>query len=227
MKTLTLDAILEWAFDLRYFHPNDDGITPIPYFHKPGSSRLVVAVGPNASGKSFFRRIVREICREHDVECMGVSMQGRTASGVAWRGLIYGAEEWQSTGVNSSRTVTTGILTCRERTSSHVIFWDEPDIGLSDSYAAGTGHSIAEFARSMPDKTVAAFVVTHSKALVRQLTQVNPHYIHFGVDDPPRTLSAWLKDNPKMQRIEDLQEASHRRHGLIQQILNETKKKRS
>ena len=94
--------------------------------------------------------------------------------------FIYGDESWESTGVLSSRTVLTGIKTCQGRKSKHVIFWDEPDVGLSDSWAAGVGQSICGFVTDCPRNTVAALVVTHSKALVRELLPAAPAYVHLG-----------------------------------------------
>lgn len=224
-KPLRLDALLDRVFGLRYFHAEGKLPPAIPHVRVEGKSKLVVVVGPNAGGKSFFRRIVSLMCRDNNVECMAPSMQLRTQDGFA-RAFMYGDESWQSTGELSSHVIVNGIKTCRGRDGPHVIFWDEPDIGMSDGYAAGTGRSIAAFAREMPKYTVAAFVVTHNKALVRQLVAVGPHYIHLGDADAPPTLEAWLDTDAPILAIEDLSDASHRRFKRIQKILDQVKKEK-
>ena len=213
-----------FAFELDYFHPNDKGITPIPAQWVKGTGNFVVVLGENASGKSFLRRIVSALARKAEVEVMPISMEGRGQEFGGLRGFVYGSEEWQSTGENSSHTVLTGISTCRSRATPHVIFWDEPDLGLSDGWAAGMGETFLEFAQDLPKMTCAAFVVTHSRALVERLVPANPHYLYLGSDVAPPTLRAWL-DKPVVARpLATLKEESHQRFRLIDEILK-TKKR--
>jgi len=215
--------LVESALSLRYFYPDDviDGQTAIPVHAEDGEGKLVLALGENASGKSFFRRIIQLLCAEAEVECMGLSMAGRK-SGITSL-FIYGDEGRQSTGVNSGHTVTTGINTCRGRTTPHVIYWDEPDIGLSDGWAAAMGHEIAEFAKDPPEHTLAIFVTSHSRALVRELARISPHYVHFGDKNPPKTLDRWLSREPVVRPFNELYEAARERHRLIQCIINDVK----
>jgi hypothetical protein len=216
-------GLLGHTFDLDYFHPNKAGKTAIPYLWVPGTTPLVVVLGENASGKSFFRRIVSLLCKEVEVERITLSMEGRRSDYLgALRAFVYGSEEWQSTGENSSNTVTTGISTCRSRETRHIIFWDEPDLGLSDSWAAGMGAAIRDFAENPGKHTVAAFVVTHNRYLVRELLSANPHYVHLGepAKTAPATLAAWLEKPVKARPIEELAKESHRRFKAIQVILD-------
>jgi hypothetical protein len=97
------------------------------------------------------RRIVHSFCHKNEVEFMGISMEGRRGiSGSPWMCMVYGSEDYESTGCNSVGTVLTGITTCYGRESPHVIFWDEPDLGLSDSWAAGVGQKLAELGAKPP-----------------------------------------------------------------------------
>ena len=217
----TLEGILDYALNTRYFHPEDGGPAAIPLHYVAGKVPLVAVVGPNAGGKSFLRRIVGGVCRMTNprVEFMGISMAFRTGGG-AMRSIVLGSEEWEATGQISARTVTTGIKTCRSRDNPHVVFWDEPDIGLSEGYSRGVGQSIARFASDLPTNTVAAFVVSHSKPLVREFADLEPHYLHVGSDEAPLTRQAWLDTVPTPLDIDELATRSYARFKLIQKILD-------
>lgn len=218
--------ILEAAFDSYVpFHEQEDGTTPVPYQWVKGDSNLVVITGENASGKSLARRFICAVCQRATpkVEPMTVSMQGRTSGG-PMSAFIYGGEDFESTGQISARTVTTGIKTCRSRTHDHMVFWDEPDLGLSDSWAAGVGVAIAEFVGTLPEKTKGVFVVTHSKALVEQLLDVPHHFVHFGDGKHPADLAAWHKQKVKPRPIDRLGEVSHKRFRRIQVAIDANQK---
>ena len=176
-----------------------------------------MVVGDNATGKSLFRRLVCQLTREAGYEPIHISMQGRTTEHFS-RAFIYGAEDWESTGQISAHTVTLGIKTCQDRTNKHVIFWDEPNLGLSDSWSAGMGVAFRDFAMKLPEHTVAAFVVTHSKALLKQLVPAKPHYVAFGVN-APASLEEWLDHDPPPRDIEQLGEESHTLFKRISKVL--------
>jgi hypothetical protein len=218
-------SLIGEVLTLDYFHPAKNGAIPIPahFVRGPAETPLVLVVGENASGKSFIRRLVTAVCREVSIECIHTSMEGRGGSYGGLRGFIYGDESWKSTGVNSVGTVSMGIRTCLAREKSHVVFWDEPDLGLSENGAAGVGQAIASYAMSPNPKTVAAVVVTHSKPLVQEiLHQLTPHYLHLGVGPlkAPATLADWIKMPVVPRSIEDIEKEGLRRFKLIQAILN-------
>lgn len=228
-KVTDAGTLLSEVLSLAYFHPlpaEEGGETPIPVFHRPGEGSLIVVVGENASGKSFFRRLVKAVCSmcQPRIECIDISMEGRGREYGGFRGFIYGSEEWDSTGVNSTHTVITGIRTCRSRETPHTIFWDEPDLGLSENGAAGMGMAIAAYMRSPNPLTLAACVVTHSKPLARELAALNPHYLFVGGGNVPQTLQDWLNLPLVPRSPEDIKETGHRRFQLIQKILNRKKK---
>jgi len=224
--TLTsVTQLLEEVFDLAYFHAEDGEAEPaIPHMWVPGSSKLVVVVGENASGKSFLRRIVAGLSRRAETECIHISMEGRADNGMMMmpiaRALVYGDETYNSTGQLSAHTVTAGINTCRDREKPHFIYWDEPDFGLSDGWAAGLGVKVREFAETMPEFTLGAFVVTHRRAMVREMAPANPHYIYLGSMAPPPSLQAWIETPSPVRSIDELDEIAHTRFKRIQAILN-------
>ncbi len=222
----TIETLIDHVLDLQYFHENDDGQVPIPVLRDGGVGRFAVVLGENASGKSFFRRCVTAVAHEGGAEPIPISMEGRGLSYGGIGGLIYGDEAWQSTGQNSVGTVLGGITTCRNREKPHVMFWDEPDLGLSDSWAAGMGIALREFAEDLPKHTKAVFLVTHSRALVRELLPVKPHYLYLGDAAGPRTFVEWLNRPIEPRPIETLHEESMRRFRMIRKILDRVKGKR-
>lgn len=226
LKFSSPKTLLNRILDLAYFHEENGEPPAIPFHRVDGKSKLTVIVGDNASGKSFFRRITQLVCKKNEIECMAISAEGRRHVAYSpFLVFVYGDEETQATGVNSTNTVLTGIKTCQSRETPHVVFWDEPDLGLSDSWAAGVGEKLCEFAETTPEKTVAAFVVSHNKALVRELLPADPTYLHLGTEasQAPQTLKEWVEAPIKARNPEKLIELSHQRFQKIQHILNTIK----
>lgn len=221
----TLDECMERMREFRYWYPEDGHPAAIPMHYAPGKSRLMVVTGPNAGGKSFFRRLIPAVYP--GVECIGLSMEFRTGTGAhagnIGRAFVFGDEGYRSTGAISAQTVLTAINTSKQRDNAHVLFWDEPDIGLSEGYARGVGVAIAKYLADPAAKLKAAFVVTHSKALVRELARVQPHYTHLGSDDAPPTLADWLAHEEPVCDIEELTERAHARLRAIRRILDSVK----
>lgn len=202
-----LDYILE---NLRFFHPDDaiDGRVAIPHLLDKGASesRLVLVLGENAGGKSFFRRLIREATshksRRKETkpfrvrEMIHLSMEGRAGTHPmpVVQQMIYGGEEWLSTGDLSADLVTKGIKTASSRDHEVLLYWDEPDVGMSFGCAAGAGLAIKDFIEELPEHIQAVFVTTHSPHLVLALTvglEHKPHYLYLGNDNGPPTLKLW------------------------------------
>jgi hypothetical protein len=223
-KASTPTSLVAECMSLDYFHPNEDGKVPIPLCFTEGQGKLILGLGGNASGKSFFRRVVQSVCKHADVECIHLSMEGRGTSGIT-RSFIYGTEEYRSTGQNSAQTVLTAISTSLGRENKHVLFFDEPDIGLSDGWAASVGETLLKFSQNSTDQLVAAFIITHSKPLVRQLIPSNPHYLSFR-SCPFTPIKQWVNIPPEIRTLEELQKMSMERFKLIQGIMNKNGIKR-
>jgi len=241
--------LLDIALDFSYFHPrdraergrwaprsdNDEGgrFRPaIPFLRvsPETGSKLVVVVGENASGKSFFRRIVRSVCQKSKTECIHLSMEGRVDSSAlgGLRSMVYGSEHDQSTGENSVGTVLGGITTCKDREAPHVVVWDEPDLGLSDSWAAGMGEAIRDFAKDPGEHTRAIVLVSHRRALLAPLLALPLHYVHLGIGEgAPASLEAWFEAPIVPRDIRELHEESLKRWRAIQAILNDNEKRRA
>jgi hypothetical protein len=216
---LKLNALIDKALHTVLFAESDDEGPILQAKHLPGKSKLVLVLGDNATGKSVFRNVITALGRKSDVEVMGLSMQGRTQIGIV-RGMIYGDEGSDSTGRNSVSTVVTGIRTSQGRENEHALFWDEPDIGLSDNAAAGIGVRIGTFIEEAPEKLVGAFVVTHRRYLVEHLVAAKPHVIFTG-PNPPASLDEWFDRRIWPQMPEDLMEANIKLYRRIHKKLQE------
>lgn len=178
-KRLTAQTLVRDAISGYCFFEGDDPV--IPHVVRYGRNPLVVLTGSNGGGKSLFRKVIGLACKDVGLEFIHLSMEGRTGGVMgAMTSFVYGSENWEATGLNSARTVTTGIKTCHGREHDHVIFWDEPDTGMSDELASGTGKLILNFALKKPKRTKAIFVVSHNRYLMRKLAAAKPHFIHMG-----------------------------------------------
>ena len=188
-----------------------------------GAADFAVIVGPNASGKSVFRRLVSMKARDQEAESIHLSMEGRTdtTTGVV-RAFLYGDEHDSSTGHLSANLVIGGISTALGRDSPHVIFWDEPDVGLSDEYAAGAAQAIVKFVKEKKEHTKAVFVVTHRRSMVLELAKANPHVVLFGGEHA--TLHAWLTRAVVARPIEKLPNDGHATFTAILTRLDKAKK---
>jgi hypothetical protein len=159
------------------------------------SSNMALVIGPNAAGKSLLRRLVQGMCKRAKVECMHLSMEGRTAGHMGpMRGMVYGGEDEDSTGVNSLGTILGGIRSSKGRGNPHIIFWDEPDVGLSDEAAAGAALEIVDYLKEPDPMLVGVFVVTHRRAMLEYLAQAKPLVGFLGPKDAaPSSLKAWVE----------------------------------
>jgi hypothetical protein len=186
--------------ELGYFNDEDPAINV--NFTEGGKYPIIVMTGENATGKSFFRRLLQVSLKKYgNIECIHLSQEDRTYSGNCFRGFIYGDENLESTGQITGRTIVNGIATCNSRETKHTIIWDEPDIGLSDAYSAGVGVKIKEFVENISELTFGVIVITHSKHLIRQLLPLNPHHLRFGDN---KSLDSFLNESVEPKNIDEL-----------------------
>lgn len=222
MNIETVDDAIEYVLTLDLFSYQDRiSAIPIPNHWNKSDSKLYLVLGSNGSGKSFFRRLVKQVLIDTSpiVEVFDLSMERRTG----WeqhRTLVFGHEDKWSTGLNSADTVVKGIRTCQLRERPHAIIMDEPDIGMDDCSAAGMGEFLAEWISDMNPLTKAVFISSHSKELVKRLQPLNPQYIHLGSVDCPPTLEEWLERKVEPRTPEQLRQTCVHRYKLIDQVMN-------
>lgn len=185
-------------------------------------SKLLIMTGENAMGKSFMRRLYHQAMRKYgDIECIPVSQEARTTSGIH-RAFMFGDEGEESTGAISCHSVKGGISTCKARKEAHAIIFDEPDIGLSDSYARGLGIVLRDFVKKVPKKTFAVIVTSHNRNLIKELLPLNPNHLRFG---SPMTLDEWVNREVEPASPEELGERSIDTWRKISAILEKRKSK--
>jgi len=216
----TLNDFIQKILDLDYF----TGARPvIPAVWDPGEIPLTFVTGPNAGGKSFFRRLVCGMAQRWDIEAIHLSMEGRANAGPL-RGMIYGSEEWQATGCITCHTTQMAMKTSAERTTPHVLIWDEPEIGLSEEAVAGVADAMIPFFAELPEQARGIFIISHSRELGRRLQQGlgRLHYLHLGTprSRAPATLSAWLDRDVVPISPDQILEQGHKRFKRIQAVLN-------
>jgi hypothetical protein len=250
---LNIPEVVEYILDTRFFHhdekveevdPGSGGIA-IPHIWTPGDSesKFLLVLGDNAGGKSFFRRLFREVTRKgrkaHGFnkavepgpfplpEVIHLSMEARAGSSMnpVVKQMIYGGEEWLSTGYLTSSFITKGIKSASGRDHEVALYWDEPCVGMSARCQMGAGITIREFVDNLPEHIVAVVITTHSPWFVEQVLMLahTPHYLYLGSSAGPETLEQWIESerNPVVPIApEVLDEACHQRHSAINAILN-------
>ena len=193
----------------------------------PVESNLCLVLGGNAAGKSLLRRLIQSLCQHEKVRVLHLSMEKRCGGsfGAIERTLIYGAEDEDSTGTNSATTVLTSIRTSKEWEDPHVIFYDEPDVGLSDEYAAGCAEAMADYFAAPSPKLVGAFVVSHRREMMKRFERTNPRVLFVGPkDNAPASLKAWLERDIKAANPSDLKEEAITRWREVGKFLRERRK---
>ena len=164
-------------------------------------SRLLIITGDNAEGKSFFVKLFDEYCNEKiKNECLRLGMSLRTEKHWA-RSCVYKDEGAFSTGDCSISSVIKGLETCQKRGQEHYVIFDEPNLGLAESYHYALGEYFARFVTNMPPLTKGMVIVTHSRELIRPLLEHHPHHLRFGDN---QNLANWIDRDQKQRTIEEL-----------------------
>jgi len=216
--------IFDFLGELTFFvAEKDDEYPAITLQVAPNKTKpsLAVIVGENANGKSFVRRVVKEAYQRLDMECIALSVQGRRQ--VAYNPMlvfVYGDEDTRSTGDNSVGTILGAMKTSAGREKPHAIFWDEPDLGLSEGWAACAGREIAAFLKKKPELLQGVFLVTHSRPMLRELRHLNPLFVYVGEDRQFNSLDEWLDAPiPTYGKLGDLQAAGLARFRKLSRML--------
>ena len=209
------NKLLKIAFDSYYFDPEEN---VLHYQWTPNKNNFIIIVGENATGKSFLRRILMSIAKNAGVEYMNISMEQRTCSS-GFNAFIYGSEQWEATGNNSTKTVLAGIKTCKERKTDHIIVWDEPDLGLSESWSISMGQKIQTFAQKIPKHTLAAVLITHNKPLLKELLSVKHNFVYLGTEKI-ESLEQWLEYTAPIKPLEQLAEENHEMFKKLTKLLD-------
>lgn len=170
-----------------------------------GSPRLLVVTGENASGKSLFVRMLCHLsAKHHGLLPVSVSVRERTGSGMR-QAFMFGDEQTQSTGATTVSAIRRALENNLDRPQGSLLVVDEPELGLSEGYAAALGAYIGQGLENLPDACRGVVVVTHSRPLVRALWNASPlEPTHVAVgQDAVVGIEAWL-DQTETRTVDEL-----------------------
>jgi hypothetical protein len=187
--------------------------------------KVVLVTGDNASGKSLFCRYLSSSVRTLDagIEVMPLGMNMRTSQGMQ-RAFVYGDERTSSTGQISLRSTLVGLRNATGSAGPRMLVLDEPDIGLSESFAAALGVRIGAFCAAVPEDCAGVVVVTHSRAIAACVDAAGPWRVRVG--DDLRPTSQWLQEGPlhvDPDGIEALFDKALERFRAVGRILDQRK----
>lgn len=235
-KPQRLDHLVREVLSYDFFQPSDllEGRTAIPYVFDAGEpdSLLAIVVGENCSGKSFFRKLLTQVLRsdsEKPVQTIHLSQAGRTTQYAA---LVYGDESDSSTGSISSHVLIGGVSNACARRVPTLLYYDEPDIGLSEGSAKAAGaylhRQLQGALQTDAPMLEGVFVTSHSRAFLQELWYrggvKKPHYIFLGSSDGPACLWDWFVDGSgKGHEPEELMRLGHQRRKDIRKLLQGSK----
>ena len=152
--------------------------------------KIMVVTGPNASGKSFVRRMIASACKKTDVECIALSVERRTSSGTLAT-MIYGDETHTPTGLITAQTIITGFNTASERNNKCLLLYDEPEIGMSEELQWASVRYMKEQMDNPPEQLQGLVVITHSRIFAKHLVEdAGATFVNMGGQYP--TLESWL-----------------------------------
>lgn len=203
-------------------------------------SRALLVYGDNASGKSFLARVLSSSLhsafgdKSGEFITMNLSMNKRTGGDFApsfVRSMMFGSEAERSTGQISARIIQMGFKTAAESDYPHLLIFDEPDIGLSESYHRAIGDFMAENINRLSDKTVGVVVVTHARKIAQQLYEkCNPSLANVAYrPDLFQDVREWIEKGAPDRSLDEflaLQEIARKRRIAINHYLNKKKTSR-
>jgi len=151
---------------------------------------ILVVTGKNAAGKSFLRRWFCMMLKDEKIEAIHLSQQGRASEGFV-RAFVYGDESDHSTGAISAHTFIAGMNTSKNRTTPHVLIWDEPEIGMGDELQIGTADWLFSQLVVWPQQLNGVILLTHSRYFVeRAMMFPGAKFMNL---DGHRTAKAWME----------------------------------
>ena len=186
---------------------------------------VIVITGENASGKSLVRRLfTQNLSLTYKIDKMMFSQEHRTSGGIP-NAMIYGTEDYESTGAISAKVIVGGFRNCELRDDKDgdvVLIYDEPEIGLGEEAQLGVGvYMRNKMQNECPDKLMALIVFTHSKHIVSELMQITGKKLLFvNLTYNNMTSSEWINRVIKPITPDEVNDKGHEKYHEIQQAIN-------
>lgn len=174
--------------------------------------RILMIAGDNGSGKSLAVEYLRGWVKVfHEFATVQVSIRERTGAGLSdmagmRRTFMFGDESEQSTGATSVRTTETAFKTLADRIKDGnpaILVLDEPDIGLSRSFAGAMGQYIGQRFKEVNSDNAYLVIISHNQTLAQELAKElrqDPAFVHM---ETPKTFKEWSTEN-RIRSIDEL-----------------------
>jgi hypothetical protein len=108
--------------------------------------------------------------------------------------VAYGVESQSSTSVNTIKSILDTIAEAKKRNFEHIIYIDNPELGLSDNSIASLAGVIGNYLDLANKNTISVIISTHSKIFVKSLIGYDPYYVYLGATrESPKSLNEWLE----------------------------------
>lgn len=180
----------------------------------------IILVGPNASGKSLFRRLIK---RAKPPVVMHASMQLRTESRPDLGGLGCFLRDYpdDATSYSTLRNVEKTIASVRENCILHI---DEPEIGFSQELQKGTGKWLRDKLDNAPDpQPLVTLITTHS-------TLVASAFLDWKLIDlgfQYQSVTEWINREITATDPDEIQEKNQIMFAVVQIRINERRSKKA
>jgi hypothetical protein len=184
-------------------------------------SSKIILVGPNASGKSLFRKLINK-GRKKPLCIVHASMQLRTESRPDMGALSSIAHDWpdNATSYSTLRALRMSINSVKENCALHI---DEPEIGFSEELQAGAGTWLRKQLEALQPQPVITLITTHSREVARAF----PDWKLIDLGWQFKTVDEWTSREIKPADPEAILEAGQILFSVIQTRINKaTEKKR-
>ena len=202
--------------------------TSISIAKKP--SKVVLITGDNATGKSLVCRYINQVQNKKGFMSIEVSMGDRNKKnymGQAYTFGRYGDEDIESTGYLTINRIIKDIDRLKLMKKPWNFTLDEPDLGMSESYARPLGEFLAKQFTELEksDFCKGLVVVSHSRILLQSILdnlEYKPNGMLLG--DSKIDFFDWLESSPQEKTISDLLSLPMRAKALRSSVQKNIKK---
>lgn len=212
-KTPSIGAIAQDLSESSYFWANEACPFVMHVEKNPSAhERVMMICGDNGSGKSLAVEYLRGWSKAfHEFATVQVSIRERTGAGMSdmagmRRTFMFGDESEQSTGATSVNVVTTAFTTLADRVKDGkpaILVLDEPEIGLSRSFAGAMGKYIGQSFKALNSDNAYLVVISHNQTLAQELSKElgqEPAFVHM---QTPKSFKDWSSEN-NIRSIDEL-----------------------
>jgi predicted ATPase len=149
---------------------------------------ILFFVGQNGAGKSMVRRMLAAGGRDRKIDICDFSQERRSGGDVR-NAMIYGAEEWESTGYITIHGFRVSFRNPPE--VDRIYIWDEPEIGLSEESQLGVAKLVRDTMEAQPKHLLGVIFMTHSRLFLRYFLDY-PRLAFVDLDKRYATAEDWV-----------------------------------